>query len=135
MVDDFIIDPEESLKGLQDRLGKWQRNVFNVTHESLPGMCNHFLEETSELVEAIYDIKKNGKTSLNVEQAKLELADCFLFVVAIADVLEIDLTKAVEMKMQMNLVRNWLAPDANGVIRHAKEARQSGNGSVRSLDH
>src|SRR5690242_18578343 len=88
----------------------WQDSVF--TKATPLSAAIHLQREIRELV---FDIKNGNPLS-----AKFELADCFLLLVGVAHLSNIDLEAAAIEKLEINKAREWGEPDAEGVVEHIK---------------
>lgn len=100
-------------KHLVLEINEWQSAIF--TQATPLSAAIHLQRESAELIS---DVEKG-----DLQQAKLELADCFLLISAVAHLLEIDLEEAIEDKMKINRLRKWNKPDAQGVVEHVKESQ------------
>jgi len=95
---------------LFNEITAWQQEKFpNATPLS---KIAHLAEELQELVS---DLKTKAP------ERRLEFADCFflLFGAAAADGMSYDdIVSAILEKWNINKVRKWGKPDADGVVRH-----------------
>lgn len=90
----------------------WQKETFGEA--TALSKIAHLREEIEELA---IDIASNGIDK------RLEFADCFflLFGAAAADGMTYeDICNAIQEKFEINKVRKWGKPDANGVVNHIK---------------
>ncbi len=103
------------LQKLMTDWGEWSDNTFPIT-APIPKL-NHLKREVPELIEAI---EQYGPQS---EQAKKEFADCFgliLNAARAAGYTADDLITYTKIKLSLNKLRQWGAPDAEGVCLHIK---------------
>ncbi len=93
-----------TLDSLKEVIEAWQKQTFpGATPES----CRHHLRrELKELCEVPSD--------------RLEMADIFFLLVAVARTEGVDLAQAVLDKLAINMRREWGKPDAQGVVTHVR---------------
>jgi NTP pyrophosphatase (non-canonical NTP hydrolase) len=94
---------------LQKRIGKWQQKTFPSSNEL--SKIKHLKCEVKELEKAIQE-KQNKKDIAH------ELADCIFLLIGIADLQQINLTKAIKEKFYINKQRKWGKPTKDGVYFH-----------------
>lgn len=117
----MIANPESELSEFQDEVGEWGKKTFDPTdqltnYEFAKGRINHFLKESEELKEEF--LKHPYPQFMN--NMGSELADCFLLLLHISDLMYFDLLKEARKKMEINRKRKWKEPDEFGVIEHIK---------------
>ena len=87
----------------------WSGYTFYKTmqphHEFREGRIKHLKKEVEELENSSY-----------VDSPE-ELADCFLLLLHLSYLRDIDLLKEARKKMNINRAREWGEPDKDGVIR------------------
>lgn len=64
-----------------------------------------FVEEVGELANEVRKCSLNGLTQENKNTLRLELYDCLHYVTAIANIYEIDLNEAIEIKEKYNKLK------------------------------
>jgi len=90
----------------------WQKETFGEA--TALSKIAHLREDIEELA---IDIASNGIDK------RLEFSDCFilLFGAAASDGMTYeDICNAIQEKFEINKVRKWGKPDANGVVNHIK---------------
>lgn len=90
---------------------KWQRDTFPGSH--IYSKLQHLKKEISEV-----------ETAKSFDEAKEELADCFILLMGACDSLGLNydgITEAVKSKMIINKLRQWGTPDKDGVVLHIKK--------------
>lgn len=97
---------------VQERIAAWGSATF--PNGTVHGVAAHMGEEVDELFYSTRD----G----NAENAKDEVADIVILAIQYASVAGFNLYEAIEAKMARNRLRSWQKPDANGVVRHVREA-------------
>lgn len=93
----------------------WQNQTFPAA--TALSKCHHLKEEVNEL---FVEVEQN-----NQQNAKKELADCFILLFGIADKLGLTYQQLVEIiyeKQQININRKWGNPDENGVVKHVADS-------------
>lgn len=96
---------------LINEIAEWQDKIFT---EATPlSAAIHLQREVRELV---FDL-----TSGNPKSMRLELADVFFLLVAVAHLSGVELEEAVLEKFEINKKRVWGKPDAEGVVEHVRE--------------
>ena len=84
---------------------QWQAETFpQATKESV---LTHLLREVKELEKDPSD--------------KMEMADVFFLLLALANQYGYDLKEIVAEKLEINLGREWAEPDQDGVVEHVRE--------------
>lgn len=89
---------------------KWQRDTFPGSH--VYSKLQHLKKEIKEV-----------ETAKSFDEAKEELADCFILLMGACDSLGLNysgITEAIQNKMRTNKLRKWGTPDENGVVLHIK---------------
>lgn len=90
---------------LQDKIGKWSDNTFNGI--SIEGMILHLQEEVKHLFAQPYSPESYADVQIlfmNIaRKAGFTIQDIFL---------------ATEAKHKINELREWEAPDKQGIFRH-----------------
>lgn len=122
----------------QDEVGEWAEKTFTqATDDSIRA---HFAREVLELVgitvmeKAIRDtLEKHRVTTPSGEtgvpfriysgetrklQTEEEIADCNMLLLHLCHRRQIDLDEAMRQKFEINKVRRWGKPDAEGVCEH-----------------
>jgi NTP pyrophosphatase (non-canonical NTP hydrolase) len=99
------------VKELQDRIGRWQRGTF--PESTSLSKIEHTELELVELSKEIKSGTHEGKSN--------ELADCFILLLGIADLEQIDIEKAIEKKFEEIQKRTWGKASPTGVYFHEKE--------------
>lgn len=108
------------MKNLQISIGNWQKDTFKQA--TVHGLLNHLRREVDELEQVLNDYISITSKNINVAtDLKNELADIVILTVALADLVAVDLEKAVVAKMVINKTRKWNKPDSQGVVEHVKE--------------
>lgn len=101
---------ESELSSFQRSVGEWGDETFYTEHishwEFVDGRMNHLKKEIEELEKAPY-----------IETPE-ELADCFLILLHLAHLRNIDLLDEARKKMKINKDRSWGEADKDGVIEH-----------------
>lgn len=90
---------------LQRDIGQWQRDTFR--NQSVFSKIKHLQREVIELEQKPTD--------------RSELADCLILILAIAETTGVSngtLLQAACEKMEINKLRKWGRPDADGVQSH-----------------
>lgn len=90
----------------------WQKETFGEA--TALSKIAHLSQEITELESDLFH---------QAENRRLEFADCFflLFGAAAADGMSYeDICNAIQEKFEINKVRKWGKPDANGVVNHIK---------------
>lgn len=103
---------EELLKEITD----WQDSVFT---EATPlSAAKHLRTEVKELINSLtYD-----PDEVNTEHlAPYEIADCFLLIVAVANLSGIDLLAAAKEKLEINKQRTWGEVNEEGFVEHVRK--------------
>jgi NTP pyrophosphatase (non-canonical NTP hydrolase) len=95
---------------LRKQVAAWSDRTF--TQRNVTAKARHLLEEASELLHAV---EHDNPYSIGEE-----LADILMLAIHIAHCKQIDLYQALREKFEVVQIREWLAPDENGVIRHKK---------------
>lgn len=93
-----------------NEISEWQDSIFTTANPISAAI--HLTREALEVQASA----KNGQTS----ELAFELADVFMLTVSVAHLAEVDLEKAIEMKMEVNRSRDWAAPDRDGVVEHIR---------------
>jgi NTP pyrophosphatase (non-canonical NTP hydrolase) len=89
----------------------WQDKIF--TQATSISAATHLKRELTELV---VDLINH-----DYENARLEMADCFILIAGVAHLSGVDLEAAVEEKMEINRKRTWGKPDKDGVVEHMRD--------------
>jgi NTP pyrophosphatase (non-canonical NTP hydrolase) len=110
------------LSKFQEEVREWAEGTFNpndqfTKHEFIKGRINHFLKEARELKE---EFIRHPFPAL-MKSMGGELADCFILLLHISDLLRFDLLEEAYEKMEVNKRRAWDQPDEDGVIEHIEE--------------
>lgn len=100
----------KTLVELSDEITEWQDSVF--TKATPLSATTHLKKEVLELAIDLINC--------DYEKARIEIADCFLLIIAVAHLSGIDLEASIEEKMAINRRRVWGEPDAYGVVEHVR---------------
>jgi hypothetical protein len=90
----------------QDTIGEWNNKVFGSDNT---GIIGHFMEEVKEF-----------DASIDTADEPAEAADLVILLMVRAHRAGYDLMEEVADKMEINVLRKWLPPDENGIVRHNK---------------
>lgn len=101
------------IKDLQYKIGRWQRETFGES-TSL-SKIEHTELELQELKKELISGTYQGKCD--------EIADCFILLLGIADLEQIDVEKAIEEKFEVIQKRTWGKPSPTGLYLHEKESK------------
>ena len=94
-----------------------QREITRWADEQFPGRTDHqtvFKLMVHEIPELMTHKKEKG-----IEGIGTELADCFILLMDLASMWEVNLTDAIRAKMEVNYQRTW-ERDAHGIMQHVK---------------
>lgn len=105
---------ETSLDGIAKRIARWQARTF--LNPTLRGALAHMAREVDEATEIV---NQPMGASEGAEIAE-ELADVFHLLVQCFTLLGHDMPRAILDKLALNQGRAWQAPDAEGVVEHAR---------------
>lgn len=116
------------LSEFQKEVGEWADETFKHDDYSLYSLFLHLGKEIKELGIAIADFMgqalqnlkelPNRPKQLDRQKLNNELADCFILLLNIAHICNIDLLDESRKKMERNRKRKWRKPDKDGVIEH-----------------
>lgn len=96
-------------------INKWQNETFPEAN-TLSKLC-HLAIEVKETVDAI-NINHSDKS-----EVYHEFADCFILLIGAASSYGMsyeDIQRAIYSKMQINKIREWMAPNPDGTVFHKK---------------
>lgn len=100
--DNIFYEPPFSLEQVFNYVNQWQTRFDGKA--SVSGLINHLKEEVAEFSE---------------ETDAEELADIFFILFHLCALLDIEPAIEIYNKLQKNKKREWLAPDAEGKVKHA----------------
>ena len=103
---------------IQKQIAKWATKQF--PYQTPLSKMKHLEREIKELREEIVkSIMAPPSSNLPVE-----LSDCGILLLEIADIYKIDLLKEMKAKMKINKSRKWGKPDEHGVSSHIKGIKE-----------
>lgn len=108
-----------------------QREITRWADEQFPGRTDHqtlFKLVMHEVPELLVHKKENG-----VEGIGTELADCFILLLDLASMWDVNIVEAIRAKMEINYRRIW-ERDTHGIMQHVKMAPQRPD-IPRRIDH
>jgi NTP pyrophosphatase (non-canonical NTP hydrolase) len=94
-----------------------QREITRWADEQFPGRTDHqtlFKLVLHEVPELLTHKKEKGTEGIDTE-----LADCFILLLDLASMWNVNITEAIRAKMELNYSRIW-ERDAHGVYQHVK---------------
>ena len=103
-----------------NEISNWQKETFG--NASPFSKLEHLCEEIIELKDAIEEVNKNPSNK-NIYDVRMEFADTFMLLFGCAASYGLsyqDICGAIGAKHDINLLRKWGNPDANGVVKHIK---------------
>lgn len=100
------------LSAVQDEITRWATEQFphRTDHHAI------FKLMVEEIPELAMHKKEKG-----TEEIGTELADCFILLLDLASLWEVDVVEAIRSKMAINYERTWNA-DVNGIMQHVPPA-------------
>lgn len=108
-----------------DTQREWSDQTFDEGncshHRSLP-ISHHLKKEVKELNESIQNCLSNP-TEENISRVTEELSDCQLLLLDITAHMGFTADQLISFsiaKHEVNKLRKWGAPDANGVVEHVR---------------
>lgn len=106
------LSPENwnNMRAVQDEITRWATETFphRTDHHALYKLV---LQEVPELL--------THKKEKGTEDIGTELADCFILLLDLASLWEVDVVDAIRAKMAVNYARKW-TQDENGIMQHIK---------------
>lgn len=120
----------ERLQALMNEVSEWSDKQFNegvFNHERSLPIAHHLKKESEELIEALSSFfitinrVEDADLILRLEHVGEELSDVFMLLLDCATHMGYDaddLVTATYNKLQININREWGAPDDNGVVEH-----------------
>lgn len=108
----------KSVNDMQREIGEWGSATFprEDKHTTMIGLSHHLRDEAEEVLHESTNIYVGED---RFEKLRMELADVGILLFQLAHEANIDLEQAIHDKMVINHAREWQAPDARGVVRHA----------------
>jgi len=116
------------LQILMNDISEWSDSTFGNNQKN-PAIVYHLKKEVDELIEAL--VKSNalgcddsigiGEFERQIEETKMEFADCFMLLLDSASHFHMTAEELIEVakkKLEINKARKWGTPDINGVIEH-----------------
>lgn len=100
-------EAQSATAGFQREISEWAQTTF--PHQTPHSKIAHLKKEVRELEEAPSDL--------------VEMADCYILLLNLAEMAGGDLLTEAKKKMKVNRARKWGKPDADGVCLHIKEAQ------------
>jgi NTP pyrophosphatase (non-canonical NTP hydrolase) len=101
-----------SIVAWQAFIERWSAPIF--TQSTTESTLSHFEKEVEELRRA-----HDAEDRANIVE---ECADNLIMLIQYCNQRKINLGQALFDKMQINLNREWLPPDEDGIVFHKKEA-------------
>lgn len=100
----------ERISAVQDEITRWADEQFpgRTDHQTLYKLVLH------EVPELLTHKKEHGTEGIDTE-----LADCFILLLDLASMWEVDVVKAIRAKMEVNYRRTW-ERDAHGIMQHVE---------------
>lgn len=114
---------EDQLEALRKRLGRFAEERDWDQFHSPKNLSMALIAEAAELIEHFQWLSEQDSKSLppkKHEQVAMELADIFIFLIRIADKLDVDLAASAWKKIQINETR-YPANKVKGSARRASE--------------
>jgi len=123
----------ERLQALMNEVSEWSDKQFNegvFNHERSLPIAHHLKKESEELIEALSSFfitinrVEDADLILRLEHVGEELSDVFMLLLDCATHMGYDaddLVTATYNKLQININREWGAPDDNGVVEHIRK--------------
>lgn len=110
-----LIWKDKTLDEFQKEVGEWGEATF--PHSQIESIANHFYEEASEFVQAVYHPEDGGNGEW-WSQADEEAADCVLLLMHYFHRRDKSLVEVMEAKMKVNRTRKWGEPGEKGYSKH-----------------
>ena len=106
------------LRELQTFVNRWQRATFPKA--TAMSTFIHMCREVNELRAEINKFALLTGPGQRGTGVKTEIGDVGILLMAVCDMVGVDLASAITDKMAENLEREWGEPDAQGVVEHKR---------------
>lgn len=122
------LGPDDPLKVLKERLRDFAAERDWDQFHSPKNLAMALIGEAGELVEHfqwLTEAESAGLSAEKLEEVKLELADILIYLIRLADKLDVDLVQAADQKMKLN-ERKYPADRVRGDARKYTEYQDMG---------